>query len=86
MNKTYPFFQSTDFNYSSNSTSKNNTYMIIIYTQAISGIYDNFVFKFKNGLNFNFHELKLRFFSNHKLNRISIFQTFKILKLQSNYI
>lgn len=60
--------------------------MIIIYTQAISGIYENFAFKFKNGLNFNCHELelefKLRFFSNRKSNRIFIFQTFKILKLQ----
>jgi len=64
--------------------------MIIIHTQAISGIYENFAFKFKNGLNFNFHELKLefklRFFSNRKSNIIFIFQTFKIVKLQSNYI
>lgn len=31
--------------------------MIIIYTQAISEIYDKFAFKFKNVLNFNFQEL-----------------------------
>lgn len=61
----------------------------MIYTQGISGMYDNFDFKFKNRSNINFHELdlkfKLRFFLNRKSNRIFIFQTFKILKLQSNY-